>query len=106
MDLIFTHAHGDINIQVYDSNGTQLITLSQTSTDNEYIDYILPSRGIYYLRVYGDDVGNSYDLWWNNDYAQDNGPMIPGYNFIILFSSISVITAIIIGKWMKNKTKM
>ncbi len=108
VDLIFTHAHGDIDIQVYDSNGTQLITLSQTSTDNEYIDYILPSSGIYYLRVYGVDVGNSYDLWWNNELAipPDNGSMIPGYNFIILFSSISVISAIMMGKCMYKKTKM
>lgn len=108
VDLIFTHAHGDIDIQVYDSNGTQLITLSQTSTDNEYIDYILPSSGTYYLRVYGDDVGNSYDLWWNYDsyIPPDNGSMIPGYNIIILFSSISVISAIIIGKYIYKKTKM
>lgn len=108
VDLLFTHAHGDIDIQVYNSTGTQLITSSQTSTDNEYIDITHPSNGTYYLRVYGDDVGNSYDLWWNIDLEipPDNGYMIPGYNFIILFSSILVISAIIMGECIYKKTKM
>ena len=110
VDLIFTHAYGDINIQVYDNTGTQLITLSQSITDNEYIDYSLPSSGFYYLKVYGDDAGNSYDLWWDNRSTNGNGPppesMIPGYDLLLLFAFISVISAIIIRGRMNQKTNI
>jgi len=34
--------------------------------DNEYIDYIVPAGGTYYIKVYYDDQGNQYDLWWDD----------------------------------------
>ena len=66
VDLQFSHAAGDIDIEVYASDGTTYVTGSSSSTDNEYIDYVLPSSGTYYLRIYYGDNGNSYDLWWDD----------------------------------------
>ncbi|MEM9216665.1 MAG: leishmanolysin-related zinc metalloendopeptidase [Cyanobacteria bacterium P01_F01_bin.150] len=61
----FTHAEGDIDLALYDANGT-FITSSISTTDNESIDTIVPNPGTYYLRVYYDDAGNTYDLWWDD----------------------------------------
>jgi len=66
VDLTFTDVDGNINVQVYASDGTTVIAGSYSTTNNEYIDIILPSDGTYYLRVYGDNAGNLYDLWWDD----------------------------------------
>ncbi len=65
VDLQFTHADGDIDIQVLDENGNG-ITSSAGVVDNEYINTILSGGGTYYLRVYYDNAGNTYDLQWNS----------------------------------------
>jgi len=72
VDLQFTHADGDINLKLYNSSGTQL-AYSDSDTDNESIDYTV-SQGdaYYYLKVYYDDAGNTYDLWWD-DVSTDGG---------------------------------
>ncbi|MBY8990915.1 MAG: PPC domain-containing protein [Candidatus Lokiarchaeota archaeon] len=62
--LLFNHSEGDLDIQLYDSSGNP-ITGSTGTMDNEFIDYIVPSMGEYYLQVYYDNNGNPYDLWWN-----------------------------------------
>ncbi len=66
VDLRFTHSEGDIDISIYASDGTTYITGSFSVTDNEYIDTILPSSGIYYIRVFGANAGNLYNLWWDD----------------------------------------
>ncbi len=66
VELEFSHAAGDIDLELYDSNGT-LLDSSISVTDNESIDYNVASAGVYYLRVYpysGSD--NTYDLWWDD----------------------------------------
>ncbi|NBD31812.1 MAG: hypothetical protein GVY17_02275, partial [Cyanobacteria bacterium] len=66
VELEFTHANGDIDLAVYDTSGN-LITDSQSITDNETIDTLLPSAGTYFLRVYPyNSSDNQYDLWWDN----------------------------------------
>jgi len=64
-DLAFSHSAGNIEIEIYDS-GYSYITGSYSTDDNEYIDIILPSNGIYYILIYGVNAGNSYDLWWED----------------------------------------
>jgi len=65
VDLTFTDADGDINLQVVDTSGT--VRFSSTSTsDDEYIDEMLPWSGTWYLRVYHGDQGNTYDLRWDS----------------------------------------
>jgi len=68
---LFADAEGDIDLELLDGNGITL-ALSDSSTDNEYIDYEVPDGGHYYLRVhYGDgypvgNQGSTYDLWWDD----------------------------------------
>ena len=42
------------------------VAWSRSSTDNEYIDYIVSAPGTYYIRVYQNNDGNTYDLWWDD----------------------------------------
>ena len=69
--LTFNHSEGDIDIELYD-NSIVLITGSYGVMDNEYIDVIVPSSGIYFLKVYLDNMGNLYDLWWNTTLSTDD----------------------------------
>lgn len=124
VDLIFSDAEGDIDIDVYDSYGA-LITYGWSITDNEYIDYVLPLAGIYYLCVNWGDAGNSYDLRWyitstdggdgggggdgDDDDDDDIFELIPGYNLSILIGSmlvsVAVVSIFIIRKWKRNYRK-
>ncbi|MGJ8640311.1 MAG: hypothetical protein ACSHYA_13060 [Opitutaceae bacterium] len=76
----FTHDDGDINIALHDAAG-ELVTSSESRTDDEFIATLVPSAEddqTFYLRVYGDDVGNEYDLTWvsvlnlNDDDYEEN----------------------------------
>jgi len=62
----FKHAEGDIDIFLYDSSGSEpWLTQSESATDNESIDFIVPAAGVYYLEFWAwEAVGNNYDLWW------------------------------------------
>ena len=51
VDLQFIHTSGDIDVYLTDSSGITLAT-SNSSTDNEYIEYdVDPAGGIYYIKV-------------------------------------------------------
>ncbi len=63
--LIFTHSAGNLDIAIYTSGGS-LVTSSSSQTDNEYIDTYLSGSGTYYIRVYGFNTGNSYNMWWDD----------------------------------------
>ncbi|MFX1321662.1 MAG: clostripain-related cysteine peptidase [Promethearchaeota archaeon] len=101
VELTFTHSEGDIDITVYD-NSLSFITASWSSTDNEYINTIVPSSGIYYLLIDWGDAGNEYDLKWSSQPPGGGSPGIPGYNVLILFGSIFAISIIIIKKVNKK----
>jgi hypothetical protein len=66
LNCTFSDLAGDINVQIYASDGTTLVAYSWSTSDNEYIDTILPSSGTYYIRVYGHNAGNLYNLWWDD----------------------------------------
>ncbi len=68
VDAQFAHSEGDINIALYDSAGI-MISSSESTTDDEYIDIVVPVGGTYYIEVYYGDQGNQYDLRWD-----DNAP--------------------------------
>jgi len=63
---LFSHAEGDIDIELCDSSGAVLDDGGRTSTDDEVIDYTVPGPGTYYIRVWYDNEGNQYDLWWDD----------------------------------------
>jgi hypothetical protein len=65
VDCQFTHAEGDIDIELYDSSGT-LLAFSSSASDDEFIDYVGLFGGTYYIRVYKGNAGNTYDLWWDD----------------------------------------
>ena len=69
VDCTFIHSEGDIDIVLYDADGTQLV-YPWTTTDNEQIDFVVPSTGYYYVKVCFANAGNAYDLRWITlDYA-------------------------------------
>ncbi|KKL92136.1 hypothetical protein LCGC14_1887710, partial [marine sediment metagenome] len=79
--LMFSHEMGDIDIEVYNSS-LSVIVGDYSVDDNEFIDYVLPSSGLYYLKIYYQNNGNKYNLLWDavspsitDDYYEPNdGP--------------------------------
>jgi PKD repeat protein len=65
VELLFTHESGNLDLILTDQNWNEL-TRSQSTTDNEFIRYILPSSGTYLIYVMGENIGTEYDLWWNS----------------------------------------
>jgi hypothetical protein len=65
VDLQFTHANGDIDLALLNASGTPL-AVSESTTDDEHIDYTVPASGTYYIGVYFGNAGNTYDLWWDD----------------------------------------
>ncbi|MCX7048787.1 MAG: pre-peptidase C-terminal domain-containing protein [Candidatus Sumerlaeota bacterium] len=61
----FSNAQGNIDCALHDSTGT-LLALSATTADSEFIDCPVTTAGIYFLRVFGANAGNPYDLWWTS----------------------------------------
>ncbi len=60
---MFTHAEGDINIQLLDDSGLY-VTGSFGTSDLEIINTTVSLAGIYYIYVYGPDLESTYDLYW------------------------------------------
>jgi hypothetical protein len=87
VDCQFTHAEGDIDIELYDSTGT-FLAKSNSASDDEFIDYAGSFGGTYYIRVYKGNAGNIYDLWWDDvreDAYEENDTLEtawhPGYSW-------------------------
>ncbi|MFX0005663.1 MAG: PPC domain-containing protein [Promethearchaeota archaeon] len=86
VNLIFKHIEGDIDLELYNST-LNLIAGSYSVVDGEFIDIIVPS-GQYYIKVYFGNMGNNYDLLWDDmnpailddAYEENDGP---GSGFII-----------------------
>jgi hypothetical protein len=82
-DLEFTHAEGDIDLEILDSLGN-LVALSRSTNDNESINYNAPLvPGTYYARIYGSNVGNQYDFFWvdfNEDVYEENDIRAEAYD--------------------------
>ncbi|MBN1305662.1 MAG: pre-peptidase C-terminal domain-containing protein [Anaerolineales bacterium] len=65
VDARFIDSEGDIDIRLCNAAGTSLASSTSTS-DNEFIDFTVPSGGAYYIQVYYDNLGNGYNLWWDD----------------------------------------
>ena len=61
VDLGFSHADGDLELELYDDSGT-LIDSSQSSTDDERVTAMLVEGRTYSVLVTGDGDTNTYDL--------------------------------------------
>jgi len=73
VDCRFTHADGDIDIDLVDANDVVLAS-STSASDNELIDDAVPGPGTYYIRVYFRDNGNTYNLWWDDLEPANSAP--------------------------------
>ena len=77
VDLAFTHEDGDINLEVYDSTDlVNPIGRSETLNDVESLTVAVDTTDddaglVYYIKVYGDNAANSYELTW--DVTTDDG---------------------------------
>jgi len=87
--LAYDSAEGLMGFEVYNEDLNK-ITGNFTLTDNDYIVHDV-SNGIHYIRVFGDNSGNVYNLWWATQEPEEIG-MIPGYDLLILIASIIGIT--------------
>jgi hypothetical protein len=85
VDCRFTHADGDIDLELYDSTGELVPTEGGGSvTDNELIDVAISGGGIYYIRVHFGNTGNSYDLWWD-DFSLTTATLISDFGSLGLY---------------------
>ncbi len=100
--LLFLDSMGNIDLALYDSSGNLIIS-STTTSDHELIEYTVDSGGTYYIRVYGDNSGNSYTLIWITSKTPGGGGEIPGYNLLFLLGVIIIITALSMRKLIKRK---
>ncbi|MFX1375315.1 MAG: PPC domain-containing protein [Promethearchaeota archaeon] len=65
IEVLFNHTLGNIGIDIYNSWGSYIVG-NNSMTDDEYIDYYLPDYGIYAIHIYGSDMRNEYDMWWDD----------------------------------------
>jgi len=101
--VLYEYSAGPIGLELYDSELSKL-TGNFTVDDNEYLKYVLPSNGTYYIRIYGDNSGSPYDLRW--ELREDYTEMIPGYDIFILLSAIFGVSTIITIKWKRSKKNL
>ncbi len=59
----FARAHGDVQIDLYSADGDWLCG-SELTDEGATLSCVAAAHGIVYLRVWGDDSGNVYDLVW------------------------------------------
>ena len=71
VDLRYQHYLGDMDLKLYDSNGTLLAT-SQRLGEDEFINLILEQGGNYFLQVYGSNRFNHYDLKYSTHFVRGN----------------------------------
>ncbi|WPJ93945.1 zinc-dependent metalloprotease [Coraliomargarita algicola] len=92
VECLFDDAEGDIDLEIYDDFGTPIIRRDSV-TDNEIVDLqaAIPG-GVYYIRVYGPNLGNSYDLYFiarTEDAYEENDTRATAYDITALTSPLS-----------------
>ena len=92
VECLFSDAEGDIDLEIYDDFGTPIIRRDSV-TDNEIVDLnsTIPG-GVYYIRVYGPNLGNSYDLYFvarTEDAYEENDTRGTAYDITTQTSPLS-----------------
>ena len=64
IELTFSDQYGNIDVELYDSLGA-LVVGSNSETDDELINIDLNSTETYYIRVFGNNFGQSYHIKWS-----------------------------------------
>jgi hypothetical protein len=70
----FTHAQGDLDLEVYRPDRATLLGFSEGTTDTESLTFrVVPESGFYYLKVYGyQNAQNAYSLTLSGGQCQDD----------------------------------
>ena len=83
IELYFSHSSGDIDVELLDSSGNR-VDASVGVTDSELISTSVSQAGSYYIRVYLDNRGNFYELYWNaiipDDSYEENDSLSSAYS--------------------------
>jgi hypothetical protein len=90
--LIYDYNEGAMGLEIYDE-GLKKVTGNFTLRDHDFVDYRLRSNGTYYIKIFGDNSGNTYSLIWDAE-EEEIFEAIPGYDLLILIISIFGIAAI------------
>ncbi|UCC21160.1 MAG: hypothetical protein JSV62_07765 [Promethearchaeota archaeon] len=101
--VLYEYSAGAIGIEIYDWDLHRLID-NFTASDNEYINYKLPSNGTYYIRIFGSNEGSPYELFW--ELQELSKGMIPGYDIYILLGVIFGVATVIGLKWKRSKRNL
>ena len=78
----FTHDDGNIDLEVFDSGGS-IIGTGVSSSDDEFVSMEVHGESLFYVRVFGDDIGNSYDLLYEElteDAYEENDSIADAYD--------------------------
>ena len=91
-----------MGFEVYD-DGLRKIIGNFTLEDDDFILYRLRSNGTYYIKVFGDNTGNVYNMLWK---TKEDIPIedIPGYDILILLGSVFGVASIIVLKLKRSKS--
>ncbi len=98
--VYYEYSEGVIGISLYDSSLNKLAG-NFTMEDDEYLKFVLPSNGTYYLRFYGENIGSPYDFRWR--LQEEETSMIPGYDVFILLGGILGISIVVMTKVKRSK---
>ncbi len=101
VEMFYDSAEGLMGFEVYDDELTRVVG-NFTLEDNDFVAYRLRSNGTYYIKVFGDNSGNVYNLLWK---TKEDIPIeeIPGYDILILLGSIFGVISIVVIKWKRSK---
>ncbi len=101
VEMFYDSAEGLLGFEVYDDS-MKKVTGNFTLEDNDFVAYRLRSNGTFYIKVFGDNTGNVYNLLWK---TKDDIPIeeIPGYDILILLGSIFGVVSIVVIKWKRSK---
>ena len=101
VELYYDSAEGLMGFEVYD-DGLRKIIGNFTLEDDDFILYRLRSNGTYYIKVFGDNTGNVYNMLWK---TKEDIPIedIPGYDILILLGSVFGVASIVVLKLKRSK---
>ncbi len=65
VDLFFEHSEGNMDLGLTNCSHFFPLAYEFSMTDNETIYYYAPNGGTFWIHIFGDNRGNTYDLLWN-----------------------------------------
>ena len=51
-----------------------MLASSTSTSNNESIDFVVPIAGTYYIKVYGSNMANQYNIWWDDVFILNEPP--------------------------------